>query len=105
MIPFVTGWVGENHLAAVPIALYGAVLLLTAIAYFILTRALIEHEGKESKLALAVRDDMKTKISIGLYAVAIPLALVSRWIAISIYVLVAIIWFIPDRRIENSADR
>jgi uncharacterized membrane protein len=102
LIPFVTGWMGENHFAALPIALYGTVLLFSAIAYFILTVALIKHHGKDSTLAIALGRDFKGKITLVFYAVAIPLSFVSSWIAFGLYVLVAIIWLIPDRRIEKT---
>ncbi|MEH2373602.1 IS4/Tn5 family transposase DNA-binding protein [Nostoc sp.] len=102
LIPFVTGWMGENHFAALPVALYGTVLLLAAIAYFILTRALISHQGRDSTLAIAVGGDLKGKVSVVFYAVAIPLAFVNSWFACALYVLVAIMWLIPDRRIEKT---
>ncbi|MEH2450729.1 TMEM175 family protein [Nostoc sp.] len=102
LIPFVTGWMGENNFAAMPVAFYGAVLLLAAIAYFILTRVLIYHHGKDSTLAIALGGDSKGKISVVFYAVAIPLAFVNSWFACALYVLVAFIWFIPDRRIEKT---
>lgn len=102
LIPFVTAWMGENHFTAVPVALYGVVLLLAAIAYFILVRALIAHHGQESALAKAVGSDFKGKISVVIYAVAVPLAFVNAWVAFALYVLVAIIWIIPDRRIERT---
>ena len=102
LIPFVTGWMGENHFAAWPVALYGMVLLFAGIAYVILTRILIIHHGGESVLATAVGRDFKGKVSIGLYAVAIPLSFVNPWFAEMLYVLVAVMWFIPDRRIEKA---
>ncbi len=102
LIPFVTGWMGENHFAALPVALYGTVLLLAAIAYFILSRTLISSHGKDSPLAIALGKDFKGKISIVIYAVAIPLAFVNSWFACAFYVLVAIMWLIPDRRIEKT---
>ncbi|MCC5602974.1 TMEM175 family protein [Nostoc favosum] len=102
LIPFVTGWMGENNFAAMPVALYGTVLLLSALAYFILTRALISHHGSDSTLAIAVGRDFKGRISVVLYAVAIPLAFVNSWFACILYVLVAVMWLIPDRRIENT---
>lgn len=102
LIPFVTGWMGENHFAAWPAALYGMVLLLAGIAYFILTRILIIHHGGDSVLATAVGRDFKGKVSIVLYAVAIPLSFVNSWFACTLYVLVAVMWLIPDRRIENA---
>jgi uncharacterized membrane protein len=102
LIPFATRWVGENQFAAWPVALYGAVLLLAAVAYYILVRALISLHGGESTLATAVGRDFKGKVSLAIYAVAIPLALVDSWIAFGLYVLVAVIWLIPDRRIEKT---
>jgi uncharacterized membrane protein len=102
LIPFVTGWMGENHFAAWPVAFYGTVLLLAAIAYFILTRVLISHHGKSSALAKALGTDFKGKVSVVFYAVAIPLAFVKWWLACMLYVLVAVMWLIPDRRIEHA---
>jgi len=101
LVPFVTAWMGENHFAALPVALYGADLLLAAVAYYILAHALAAHHGKDSKLAVALGKDFKGIASIAIYAAAIPLAFVNPWIAFSGYVLVAVIWFIPDRRIEK----
>ncbi|MDE3186766.1 MAG: DUF1211 domain-containing protein [Acidobacteriota bacterium] len=101
LFPFVTGWMGENNFGAVPTALYGGVLLMAATAYWILARALIAAEGAESVLAKAIGRDRKGVLSIVLYAVAIPLALVSRWPALGIFVLVALMWLVPDRRIER----
>jgi uncharacterized membrane protein len=100
LIPFVTGWMGENRFAAWPVACYGVVLLLAAIAYFILTRVLISYHGKDSPLAKALGKDFKGKVSVVFYAVAIPLSFVNSWLACALYVLVAIMWLIPDRRIE-----
>jgi len=102
LIPFVTGWMGENHFAALPVALYGAVLLFAAIAYFILTRVLIACHGRDSALASALGRDFKGKVSVVIYAVAIPLAFVNSQVAGALYVLVAIMWLIPDRRIEKT---
>ena len=102
LTPFVTRWMGERHFAAWPVALYGAVLLCTGIAYFILTRALIAHHGQESPLATALGQDIKGKISLVFYAVAIPIALVNAWLACALYVVVAIMWLVPDRRIEEA---
>jgi uncharacterized membrane protein len=101
LIPFVTGWMGENHFAALPVALYGAVLFMAGLAYFVLARALAVHHGKDSKLAIALGKDTKGKASVVIYAAAIPLSFVNPWIAFGLYVLVAVIWFIPDRRIER----
>jgi TMEM175 potassium channel family protein len=102
LFPFVTGWMGENHFAAWPVALYGFVLLMAGIAYFILTKALIKHHGRESKLAQAVGGDRKGRVSVVGYALAIPLALIYPWLACAVYVAVAILWVIPDRRIEQE---
>jgi uncharacterized membrane protein len=102
LIPFVTGWMGENHFAAWPVAFYGTVLLSAAIAYFILTRVLVSYHGRDSALAKAVGKDFKGKVSVVLYAVAIPLSLVNSWLACALYVLVAVMWLIPDRRIERE---
>lgn len=101
LIPFVTSWMGENHFAAGPVALYGVVLLLAAIAYYILARVLVSLHGKDSAIAIALGRDFKGKVSVVFYAVAILLSLVSPMLACAIYVLVAIMWLIPDRRIEK----
>jgi uncharacterized membrane protein len=102
VVPFVTGWMGENGFAPAPTALYGAVLLLAAIAYRILQRAIIAGQrGAGSLLAKAVGSDLKGKISPVLYLIAIPSAFISQWISAALYVLVALIWLIPDRRIER----
>ena len=102
LIPFVTSWMGENHFAPWPVALYGAVLLFAGIAYFILTRALITRHGRDSALAKAVGRDFKGKVSVVIYAVAIPLSFVNSWLACALYVLIAVMWLIPDRRIERE---
>jgi uncharacterized membrane protein len=101
LIPFVTAWMDENHLVAAPVALYGGVLLMAAIAYYILARILIRDNGPESELAKAFGRDTKGRISIVFYAVGIALCLWQAWLAVVIYVLVAIMWIIPDRRIEK----
>jgi uncharacterized membrane protein len=101
LMPFVTGWMGENGYATIPTALYGAVLLMSGVAYWILERALIVCEGEESVLGKAVGKDRKGSLSVVMYAIAIPLAFWNRLAAQAIYVLVALIWFIPDRRIER----
>jgi uncharacterized membrane protein len=101
LIPFTTGWMGENHFSAWPVAVYGGVLLCAACAYFVLARALIAHHGRESELATALGDDFKGKVSIACYVAAILLAFRMPWLACVIYVLVAVMWFIPDRRIER----
>ena len=101
LVPAVTGWMGENHFAPLPTAGYGVVMLLAAIAYYILFRAILAEEGPGSRLANAVGKDPKGKISPVLYAIAIPLAFVSRWVSVGIYVLVALMWLVPDPRIES----
>jgi len=101
LIPFATGWMGENHYAALPCALYGVVLLGAAIAYWILQSRIIAAQGPDSLLRRAVGGDWKGKLSPLCYAAAIPLAFVAPWIAITIYTAVALIWIIPDRRIEH----
>lgn len=102
LIPFVTGWMGENHFASLPVALYGTVLLCAAIAYFILTRTLISLHGSESAIARALGNDFKGKISPLFYLVAIPLAFYYPWASCGLYVTAAIMWLIPDRRIERE---
>ena len=101
LVPFTTGWMGENHFAPVPTALYGVVLLMAAIAYYLLQMAIISHQGPESLVARAVGSDWKGRLSPLLYLAAILLALWSPAGAGTIYVLVALIWLIPDRRIER----
>jgi uncharacterized membrane protein len=100
LFPFATGWMGENHFAEVPTAAYGVVLLLAAVAYFALQRAIIAGEGADSTLAAAIGRDAKGKASPLIYAAAIGLAFVSRWVAIGLYVVVALLWLVPDRRLE-----
>lgn len=102
LIPFVTGWMGENHFAAWPVAFYGVVLLCAAVAYYILARVLISSHGRDSALAKALGKDFKGKVSVVFYAVAIPLSFLSSWLACALYVVVAIMWLIPDRRIEHT---
>ena len=102
LIPFVTGWMGENNFASWPVACYGVVLLFAAIAYFILTRVLIALHGRDSILASAVGRDFKGKVSVVIYLISIPLAFVNPWFACALYVLVAVMWLIPDRRIEKT---
>ena len=101
LVPFVTGWMGENHFAPIPTAAYGMVLLCAAIAYTILLNCILAEQRPDSPLAIAVGRDRKGKISLLLYAAAIPLAFVSEWIADLIYVTVALIWLVPDSRIEE----
>jgi len=101
LVPFVTGWMDENHFAPVTVAAYGVVLLCAGIAYFILTRVLLRSHGSDSVLAKALGDDFKGKISVLIYLVAIPLAFVHILIASALYVTVAAIWLYPDRRFEK----
>jgi len=105
LFPFTTAWVGENHLVPIPTAIYGFVLLMAAIAYYILQRTIIAKEGRESLLAHAVGGERKGKLSLVLYLVAIPLAFVSVWIAAGLYVFVALLWLIPDPRIEREIEK
>ena len=102
LIPFATGWMGENHFAAAPSAVYGGVLLMAAIAYLILQRRIIASQGADSLLRKAIGNDWKGKMSPILYGLAIPAAFLSQWISIGIYVLVALVWLVPDRRIERA---
>jgi len=102
LVPFVTGWMGENHFAPVPVAVYGGLLLMSAIAFTILAQALIAHHGKDSPLALAIGDDRKGKTSLAVYALAILCTWVNPWIAMALYVAVAVMWVVPDRRIERA---
>lgn len=102
LIPFVTAWMGENHFAKWPVAAYGIILLCAAISYFILVRALLTLHGPDSLLANALGTDFKGKISILGYIVAIPLAFLNPWVAFSFYILIAIMWLVPDRRIERK---
>ena len=103
LIPFVTAWVNESHFTTFPVAAYGVVLLMSGLAFTLLTATLIAHHGRESALAAALGRDAKGKISVVLYAVAIALAFVNPWISCGLYAMVAAIWFIPDRRIEKVA--
>ena len=102
LFPFTTAWMGENHLAAVPTAIYGCVLLMAAIAYYVLQCAVIARQGRESLLALTIGKDWKAKLSLVLYVAAIPLSFASSWMASALYVFVALLWLIPDRRIEKA---
>ena len=105
LVPFTTGWMGENHFAPLPSAVYGGVLLMAGIAYLILQTAIIRHQGPHSKLKAAVGHDIKGKVSAVLYAAAILLAFVHQLIADVIYVFVALMWLVPDRRIETTFNR
>lgn len=101
LIPFVTSWMGENHFAALPTAVYGVVLLLSAVAYTILLRVILQSEGPHSKLAKAVGSDRKGHLSLACYLVAIPVAFYDQRISHLLYVTVALIWLVPDKRIES----
>jgi len=102
LVPFVTAWMGENHFERVPVAIYGVVLFAASIAYFILTQALIALHGRTSKLATAVGRDFKGLLSTFIYALAVPLSLTRGWLGFTLYVVVAIMWLVPDRRIERA---
>ena len=102
LIPFATGWMGENQFAELPTALYGLALLMPSLAYYLLQRAIIAHNGAESALARALGSDIKGKISPLLYLVAIVLSFFMPWAAQAIYVFVALMWLVPDRRIERA---
>ncbi len=102
LLPFATAWVGENHFRSAPLALYGVVLLMAGISYFILTQALLAQQDKDSVLAHAIGRDLKGKLSVVAYVVAVPLAFFEPWMAGVIYVGIALVWTIPDRRIEKS---
>ena len=102
LTPFVTGWLGENNFAAWPAALYGVVLLFAAIAYFILAKLLVSLHGRDSVIRVALGRDFKGKVSMVIYLVAVPLAFVRSWMACALYILVAVMWLVPDRRIEKT---
>ena len=105
LFPFGTAWMGGNHFDRVPTAAYGVVQLAAAIAYFLLQKAIVAVDGADSTLSAALGRDLKGKVSPVLYAIAIPGALVNRWIGVGLYVTVAVIWFVPDRRLETSPGR
>ena len=102
LFPFGTAWMGDSHFATVPVAAYGVVLLLAACAYYLLVRALIAHHGRESALAAAIGDDRKGRASVAVYAVAIPASVISPWLSCALYVAVALLWLVPDPRIERA---
>jgi uncharacterized membrane protein len=102
LIPFATSWVGENHTASVPLALYGLILLMSAIAFYILQWAIIHYHDDDFALRKAIGKDLKGKLSLVLYVVGLLLSFVNPWFAISCYVFVAIMWFVPDKRIEKN---
>ena len=101
IFPFATGWMGENHFSATPAAFYGVVLLMAAIAYWLLQQLIITSQGSDSLLKRAVGRDLKGKMSPVIYAIAIPLAFWSQWASLTLYVTVALVWLVPDRRIER----
>jgi uncharacterized membrane protein len=102
LVPFATGWMGENHFAKVPASAYGIVLLGAALAYYALQTTIVRVQGPESRLATAIGRDLKGKASPILYISGIALAFVNRWFAIGVYVIVALMWLIPDRRLERT---
>ncbi|HVG34090.1 MAG TPA: TMEM175 family protein [Pyrinomonadaceae bacterium] len=105
LIPFTTGWMGENHFASLPTAVYGAVLLASAIAYTILQNLIIAEQGADSKLKAAIDKDIKGKLSPLFYVLGILLAFVNQWVSDGLYMLVALMWLIPDRRIESKMNK
>jgi TMEM175 potassium channel family protein len=102
LTPFATAWMGQSNFASRTVAIYGALLLMCAIAYTVLARALVAHEGANSPLAHALGGDVKGKISLGIYVIAIIVSFVNSWVSVGLYVIVALIWFLPDRRIEKA---
>jgi uncharacterized membrane protein len=104
LVPFFTGWMGENHFAPVPAAAYGIILLAAGFAYYALQTAIIRRQGVGSTLAAAIGSDLKGKLSPALYAVGIGLAFVNRWLAIAVYTSVALMWLIPDRRVARTIE-
>jgi uncharacterized membrane protein len=105
LVPFVTGWMGESHLAPAPTAVYGVILLLAAIAYLLLQHAILRQEGPDSTLGAAVGRDRKGKVSPLIYAIAIPVAFLHPWMAAALYVVCALMWLVPDRRIERKVSQ
>jgi uncharacterized membrane protein len=105
LVPFVTGWMGHNHSAPAPTAIYGVVMLLAAVAYWILQKTILLQQGSGSVLAKAIGRDLKGKLSPLFYAAAIPLAFLNQWLSDALYVAVALIWLVPDRRIELTLER
>jgi uncharacterized membrane protein len=102
LIPFVTGWMGQNHYEPIPTSAYGMVMLFAALAYYVLAHTLIGAQGPDSRLARAIGRDRKGKISVALWAIGIVLAFVNSWLAVAVYVGVALMWLVPDKRIESS---
>jgi uncharacterized membrane protein len=105
LIPFVTGWMGENNFAELPVALYGMVMWMSGIAYYILTQTLISHHGNESLLATALGRRIKEISSLILYTAAIIFSFIYSWIAVALYVFVACMWLVPDQRVERALNR
>ena len=104
LVPFVTAWMGENHFASLPLALYGFVLLMAGVAYLVLQRAIIARQGADSLLARAIGRDLKGKLSPVFYSLAIVVSFIRPWIAGALYVFVALTWLVPDRRIERTIE-
>jgi uncharacterized membrane protein len=104
LVPFITGWMGENHFDPLPTAVYGGVLLMAAVAFTILKNLLVAAQGPDSALAAALGDDTKGKLSLAIYVAAIPLAFVNQWISDALYVAVALLWLVPDRRLESRLE-
>ena len=102
LFPFVTGWMGENHFSTLPVALYGVVSFMAGLAYYFLARSLVTIHGKDSVLGIAIGKDWKGKISLVVYAIGIGLSFLNSWLGLAMYMLVAAMWFIPDRRIEDK---
>ena len=105
LVPFVTAWMGENHFDKWPVICYGVILIMSAVAYTILVKKLIHHHGENSLLAHAIGSDTKGKLSVGIYATALAVSFLNPWLGFGLYVLVACIWFIPDKRIENKMNK
>jgi uncharacterized membrane protein len=105
LVPFVTGWMGENNFAPLPVGMYGVVMLMSGVAYYLLSRTLIRHHGRDSALAVAVGNDAKGVISLAIYVLAIAIAFFNRWVSLGLYVAVAVMWLVPDRRIERVMTR
>jgi uncharacterized membrane protein len=102
LVPFVTSWMGENHFAPLPVAMYGVVMLMSGVAYYLLSRTLVWRHGEDSALARALGQDFKGRMSLLIYLLAIGLTLVNRWISLSLYIGVAAMWLVPDRRMERA---
>ena len=103
LVPFVTAWMGENHFEQQPVALYGVVMMMSGVAYYILTTTLIRHHGPESGLRAAVGNDFKGMISVVMYVIAITVSFANHWVSLAIYIAVTLMWLIPDPRIEKQA--